>query len=107
MKRGSKYSLLNNIAYVLKLQFARNKLSLLLPVITIPLGLIISFLDIYLPKMAISETTSGHSISVIAVRFVCIFAALLVCTILATVIENRRSIESLHFLNFFQKKKIR
>lgn len=101
-----KYSMPRNIAYVLKLQFAKNKLSLLLPVITIPLGLIISFLDIYLPKMAVSEATSQNSISVIAVRFVCIFAALLICTVLATVIENKRSIESLNFLRYFRKKKM-
>ena len=56
MKSKPKYSMPRNIAYVLKLQFARNKLSLLLPVITIPLGLIISFLDIYLPKLAIRES---------------------------------------------------
>lgn len=109
MKKGkekTKYSLLNNIAYVLKLQFAKNKLSLLLLIITIPLGLIISFLDLYLPKLAIQDATSQNNIGVIAVHFIFIFSALILCTVLATFIENRRSIASLHFLRYFRKKKM-
>jgi hypothetical protein len=105
-KEKPKYSLLNNISYVLKLQFARNKLSLLLLLITIPLGIVISFLGIYLPKLAIQDATSQNSIRVIAVHFICIFSALIFCTVLATYIENRRSIASMHFLRYFRKQKM-
>ncbi len=102
-----KYSLFNNIVYVLKMQLKFNKMSLVWLLTTIPFDLAIAFLGIYVPKLAVQAAMSQSDYKVFTVRFVCIFFVMIICQILSSLIGNKQSVSSMFFLNHMIKNKMR
>lgn len=102
-----KYSLLNNIVYVLKMQLKINRMSLVWLVMTIPFDLVLAFLGIYLPKLAVQAAMSGTDYKTFILRLGGIFAAMIVCQVLSSLVGNRQSVSSIRFLNRMIKNQMK
>jgi ABC-type multidrug transport system fused ATPase/permease subunit len=63
IKEKPSYSLINNMVYVLGLQWKHSKMLLAFLIALIPLSLGISFCNIYLPKLVVSEVINGETIN--------------------------------------------
>ena len=102
-----KYSLFNNIVYVIKMQLKINRMSLVWLVMTIPFDLVLAFLGIYLPKLAVQAAMSGTDYKTFILRLAGIFAAMIVCQVLSSLVGNRRSVSSIRFLNRMIKNQMK
>lgn len=102
-----KYSLFNNIVYVIKMQLKINRMSLVWLVMTIPFDLVLAFLGIYLPKLAVQAAMSGTDYKTFILRLAVIFAAMIVCQVLSSLVGNRRSVSSIRFLNRMIKNQMK
>ena len=102
-----KYSLFNNIVYVRKMQLKINRMSLVWLVMTIPFDLVLAFLGIYLPKLAVQAAMSGTDYKTFILRLAVIFAAMIVCQVLSSLVGNRQSVSSIRFLNRMIKNQMK
>ena len=102
-----KYSLFNNIVYVIKMQLKINRMSLVWLVMTIPFDLVLAFLGIYLPKLAVQAAMSGTDYKTFILRLAVIFAAMIVCQVLSSLVGNRQSVSSIRFLNRMIKNQMK
>lgn len=102
-----KYSLINNIVYVLKMQLKINRMSLVWLVMTIPFDLVLAFLGIYLPKLAVQVAMSGADYKRFTLQLAGIFAAMIVCQVLSSLVGNRQSVSSIRFLNRMIKNQMK
>ena len=102
-----KYSLFNNIVYVIKMQLKINRMSLVWLVMTIPFDLVLAFLGIYLPKLAVQAAMSGTDYKTFILRLAVIFAAMIVCQVLSSRVGNKQSVSSIRFLNRMIKNQMK
>lgn len=102
-----KYSLFNNIVYVIKMQLKINRMSLVWLVMTIPFDLVLAFLGIYLPKLAVQAAMSGTDYKTFILRLAVIFAAMIVCQVLSSLVGNKQSVSSIRFLNRMIKNQMK
>ncbi|MGL5348148.1 MAG: ABC transporter ATP-binding protein [Peptostreptococcaceae bacterium] len=59
-KNKPSYSMISNIKYLFSLQWKYSKMSILLLLLAIPTTLGISFCNVYLPKLVVSQISSGN-----------------------------------------------
>lgn len=89
------------------MQLKINRMSLVWLVMTIPFDLVLAFLGIYLPKLAVQAAMSGTDYKTFILRLAGIFAAMIVCQVLSSLVGNRRSVSSIRFLNRMIKNQMK
>lgn len=105
-KKKPSYSVLSNVLYILKLQKAHRSTSVFWLLLTIPLGLIISAIDIYLPKLVIHEATNETDILKIAIHILSFFALIIIFRAIAVWLDNKNKTNSLLFTDSVQELKM-
>lgn len=76
-KENPSYSLISNIIYVLELQWRHSRMLFVFLLALIPLSLGISFCNIYLPKLVVSEIVDGETLNHLIMSIV-IFGVIIV-----------------------------
>ncbi len=89
------------------MQLKINRMSLVWLVMTIPFDLVLAFLGIYLPKLAVQAAMSGTDYKTFILRLAVIFAAMIVCQVLSSLVGNRQSVSSIRFLNRMIKNQMK